>query len=172
VGTDYVRLFDKRLAEEIAQLDAVGIERFVAPRWSQIEESSFLRIGYEPDTPGELRVRELLASHYSLDALKDNLIRELCFEEGSIRIDYWGCYAEIFVSGPPRSISSREVFRDEEEQTFTLLLPDHIDQMLEGIEEHRDQLVVITPAALADLRLWRDRCALNSGLMVAYFFDF
>jgi hypothetical protein len=31
------------------------------------------------------------------------LIRELCFEEGSIRIDYWGCYAEIFVSGPPWS---------------------------------------------------------------------
>lgn len=110
-------------------------------------------------------------------ALGDRMLAEghdplVALSEEGIYLDYWGCYAEVFDGPPEGSISSLDYLPDEEEETFLLLRPDHIDQMVKSLHEHRNDLNIMDEEQIGKLEKWRDFCVANPNYMVAYFMDF
>jgi len=110
-------------------------------------------------------------------ALADRMLAEgrdplVALGDEEIYLDYWGCYAEVFDGHPEGSISSLDYLPDEEEETFLLLRPDHVDRMVRSLNEHRDDLNIMDKEQLEKLERWRDFCAANPSQMVAYIFDF
>ena len=109
--------------------------------------------------------------------LADRMLAEgrdplVALEDEEIYLDYWGCYAEVFEGHPEGSTSSLDYLPDEEEETFLLLRPDHVDRMIKSLHEHREDLSIMDKGQLAELEKWRDFCAANPNYMVAYMFDF
>jgi hypothetical protein len=89
-----------------------------------------------------------------------------------IHLDYWGCYSEVFDGHPEGSISSLDYLPDEEEETFLLLRPDHVDQIVKSHYNHMDDLSIMDKEQVGKVERWRDFCIANPGHMVAYLFDF
>ena len=89
-----------------------------------------------------------------------------------IHLDYWGCYDEVFDGHPEGSISSLDYLPGEEEETFLLLRPDHVDRMIKSLYEQVDDLSIMDKAQIEKVERWRDFCAANPSHMVAYMFDF
>ena len=89
-----------------------------------------------------------------------------------IHLDYWGCYAEVFDGHPEGSISSLDYLPGEAEETFLLLRPNHVDQIVKSLSEHMDDLSIMDKERVRKVERWRDFCAANPGYMVAYLFDF
>ena len=110
-------------------------------------------------------------------ALADRMLAEgrdplVALGDEEIYLDYWGCYAEVFDGHPEGSISSLDYLPDEEEETFLLLRPDHVDRMIKSLREHSDDLSIMDEEQIGKLEKWRDFCAANPNYMVAYFIDF
>jgi hypothetical protein len=110
-------------------------------------------------------------------ALADQMLAEgrdplVALGDEEIYLDYWGSYAEVFNGHPEGSISSLDYLPDEEEETFLLLRPDHVDRMVRSLNEHRGDLNIMDKEQLEKLERWRDFCAANPSHMVAYIFDF
>lgn len=89
-----------------------------------------------------------------------------------IYLDYWGCYSHVFQGHPEGSISSLDYVSGEEEETFLLLRPEHVDLMVRSLYEHADDLSVMNQEQIAQVERWRDFCAANPSHLVAYMFDF
>jgi hypothetical protein len=104
-----------------------------------------------------------------LAAGRDPLV---AFGEEEIYLDYWGCYAKVFDGHPGGSISSLDYLPDEEEETFLLLRPDHVDQMIKSLYNHVDDLSIMNKEQIERVEKWRDFCISNPSYMVAYLFDF
>lgn len=94
------------------------------------------------------------------------------FGDEEIHLDYWGCYAKVFDGHPEGSISSLSYSPEHEEETFLLLRPDHVDQIIKSLYDHIDDLSVMDKEQIEKLERWRDFCAANPSHMVAYLFDF
>ncbi len=94
------------------------------------------------------------------------------FGDEEIYLDYWGCYAAVFNGHPEGSISSLDYLPDEEEETFLLLRPEHIDQMIKSLHKHMNDLRVMNKGKVEKVEGWRDFCVANPDYMVAYLFDF
>jgi hypothetical protein len=159
MGTDWARLFDKRQCDEILALKPSEVPRFAQDRLHLFAEFNEWR-----DRFGE----EESAS----ERLKYKLVDSLCVTGDWLYLDYWACYAEVFVTDPPGSIPDYELFPHLEEQGFLLLLPTHVDRMLASLAAHHSELRVMSPEHVAQLRQWRDECARDSEKMVAYFLDY
>ncbi len=89
-----------------------------------------------------------------------------------IYLDYWGCYAAVFDGHPEGSISSLDYLPNQEEETFLLLRPDHVDKMIKSLYDHMNDLSVMDKEQIEQVEKWRDFCAANPSYMVAYLFDF
>jgi hypothetical protein len=173
MGTDSVGLFDKRFCDQILVLDGAGLAEFVCSRRKDFGEFSIFRFGFAPETSGTERVVEWMGQSMTLDALRLELVQELCFLSESLPVDSWGCFAEVFSSAtPPGAISNLALFPQEEEERFLLLRPEHVAHMLQSLRAHRSELRIMSDSDLARLEAWREMCALDAGQMVAYFFDF
>ena len=94
------------------------------------------------------------------------------FGDEEIFLDYWGCYAEVFDGHPEGSISSLDYLPEEEDETFLLLRPDHVDQMVRSLYNHLDNLSVMNKGQIEKIERWRDFCIANPNYMVAYLFDY
>ena len=94
------------------------------------------------------------------------------FGDEEIHLDYWGCYAKVFDGHPEGSISSLDYLPGEEEETFLLLRPDHVDRMIKSLHEHIDHLTIMDKEQIEKIERWRDFCVANPSHMVAYMFDF
>src|ERR1044071_7676795 len=71
-------------------------------------------------------------------ALADRMLAEgddplAALGDEEIYLDYWGCYAEVFDGHPEGSISSLDYLPDEEDETFLLLRPEHVDRMIKSL---------------------------------------
>jgi hypothetical protein len=173
VGVDSVCLFDKRLCDEILSLSEVDLASFLQPRLSALGELTELRCEFDENVPAEIRFRELRDRGRTEGALKFDLVADLCVSKERINLDYWACYAEVFSEGPPPgSISSMQLFPDSMEESYLLLLPEHIERMLASLDLHRSEVSAMTGSHIAQLRRWRDQCASDPGLMLAYFYDY
>ena len=109
-------------------------------------------------------------------ALADRMLAEggdplIALGGEEIYLDYWGCYAEVFDGHPDGSISSSAYLPDEEDETFLLLRPEHVDQMIKSLYEHRDGLSIMDNEQIEKLERWKDFCAANPSHRVAYMFD-
>jgi len=117
------------------------------------------------------RCQEILASKEAA-ATKEQLIADECSSNEFIYLDYWACYAEVFhASNPEGTISCVDLIPEMLEENFILLNAQHIDEMLVSLQEHRDELTVMTKDSIDKLATWRDICQKNQRYLVAYHFD-
>ena len=148
MGTDSVKLFDKALGDRILAMDQNGLVKFLSER-SQTTDSAL-----------------------TLPQLKSQAVFDFAFRDEEILVDYWGCYAHVFDGHPAGSISSLEYLPDEEEETFLLLRAEHVEQMVQSLREHSDDLRVMREKDIDQLDQWRELCAGNDSYRVAYLLDF
>jgi hypothetical protein len=172
MGTDWVRLFDKRLCDEIVALDRTALTIFVSSRLGELDQYNEFRFGFAEDVPVPDRIQHLIESGLSEQQLKYVLVDSLCVFGERRHLDYWACYAEVFNDDPPGSIPDREIFPHVQEEQFLLLRPEHVDQMIRSLDAHRREVTVMEEKDIALLRQWRDRCMIDNGTMVAYFLDY
>jgi hypothetical protein len=171
MGADWLQLFDKKLCDEVLGLNAETLPAFLAKHLPQFREFSTFRYDFD-GVPVHDRVKQLLEIGESVADLRVKLVDELCFSEGRIAIDYWGCYVEVFASAdPPGAIADYRLFPERQQQSFLLLLPNHVDRILESLDLHRAELAVMTGAEINLLRQWRNVCSADPSQMVAYVFD-
>jgi hypothetical protein len=94
------------------------------------------------------------------------------FGDEELFLDYWGCYAEVFDGRPDGSISSLDYLPDEEEETFLLLRPDHIGQIIRSLRDHLDDLNIMDKEKIDKVESWKEYCRANPDYWIAYLFDF
>jgi hypothetical protein len=169
MGTDSVRLFDRRLCDDILALDNLTLEPFVSSHLEELDQFNELRYGFADIDAVPNRIRQLNESGLSEQELKCILVESLCPLGERLYVDYWGSYAEVFVGDPPGSIPDFEIFPHLREQRFLLLRPEHLDQMLGSLFTHRADLRVMLEKAISLLTQWRDHCMNDKNTMVAYY---
>jgi hypothetical protein len=161
MGTDFVQLFQLQDCRSILSMNKSGMQRLLADRWNEVRPDSLLRYVHLGGTSGTAPDFAALDAAWSDDDQKREVVDELCLLEQTIPLDYWASYAEVFMDGAPGSISSTELFPNEAEETFILLLPEHVDRMLHGLAEHQEELRVMTEDTVSVLAKWRDQCVSN-----------
>jgi hypothetical protein len=171
MGTDWVRLFKKRLCDEIVALDSSALATFVSSHFADLEETSEFRCGFAESLSVPDRLRQFQDSGLSELELKLSLIDSLCVFGRWLYLDYWACYAEVFASDPAGSIADLDLFPDLRERRFLLLRPEHLDQMLGSLDVHRAEVRVMQEKDISLLKQWRDQCSNDPSTMVAYFID-
>jgi len=171
MGADSVRLFDKRLSDEILSLAMENIASFVQPRLRQLREFSEFLCGFGEDVPAAIRLEQLQRQGRTEAELKYDLVEYLCISAESLVLDYWACYVEVFSGDPPGSIPDYKLFPHLAEQRYLLLLAEHVDLMLASLDSHRREVIAMSDADISTLRSLRDQCTADVGKMVAYFYD-
>ena len=174
MGTDRVKLFDKVLGDRILAMDQDELTGFLEENSDVLSQKTywgFMAYGAE-GTSVSATVKELLETDYTLSGLRSAVVRDFACGDEEILIDYWGCYAHLFVGNPAGSISSLDYLQDEEEETFLLLRAEHVEQMVNSLRQHSDDLSVMNETTIAKLDEWRALCATNPRYLVAYLFDF
>jgi len=154
MGTDRIRLFDKRLGDRILAMDQHGL-------------LEFLKDKVDADA-----VHGFFAGDYTMPQVKSLVIQDVAFGNEEILIDYWGCYAKVFAGHPAGSISSLDYLPDEQEETFLLLRAEHVAQMTASLRAHMDDLSVMDAKQIEKIEEWQALCAANPNYWVAYQFDF
>jgi hypothetical protein len=172
VGTDWVRLFNKRLCDEIASLDPAQLEGFVQTHLTDLSKHSSFLCGLDRDVPASKLLCQLRRNGKTDEDLKVSLVLDLCVFGERISLDYWGCYAEVFSSDPTGSIPDTALFPLLEESYFLLFRAEHLDRMLASLDAHRAEVWVMKDSDILLLRDWRNRCLADSDTMVAYFSDY
>ena len=171
MGADWLRLFDKKLCDEIVCLSTDTLPAFVERHLGRLGEFSMFRLDFG-NTAVQDRVQRLLEGGNTEARLREALVDELCFDRQMISLDYWGCYVEVFAAAdPPGAISDYRFFPERQQQSFLLLMPEHVDRILESLDLHRAELTVMTDADVNVVRQWRDMCTADRSQMVAYVFD-
>ncbi|MGA2654093.1 MAG: hypothetical protein ABSF28_26530 [Terracidiphilus sp.] len=172
MSTDWVCLFDKRLSDEILSLATADLADFLQPRLHELASFSEFICGFAEEIPAPVRLSQLRQQGRTEEQLKCDVVQSLCISSDPLYLDYWGCYAEVFIGDPPGSIPESELFPHLKEQRYLLLRSDHVDLMLASLESHRAEVVVMSDANVSLLRNWRDQCGQDTGKMVAYFFSY
>jgi hypothetical protein len=144
MGTDRAKLFNKALADQILAMERGQLTSFLE------------RNG---------------GSAFDVE-LRADIAQDFAFGDEEIYLDYWGCYAHVFDGHPEGAISSLDYLPDQEEEIFLLLRPEHVDQMIESLHDHEDDLRVMDKGDIERLERWRDFCASDTSYMVAYLFDY
>jgi hypothetical protein len=177
MGTDYVRLFNKKLADAILAMDVGSLTQFLEDNIGTLRSK---RLNYSPivfdlETEGGSiadSLGRLLSTDYTLTGLKTEIALDFAFGDEEIYLDYWGCYAENLADDLDGAISCLDFLPDEEEEHFILLRPKHVDRMLRSLREHSGELRVMDKEDVEKLARWRDFCAANPDYMIAYQIDF
>jgi hypothetical protein len=168
MGADWVRLFDKRLCDEIVGVDSAALMSFVSFHLAELDQYNMFRFGFAEDVSVSDRIQHLITSGRTEQELKHDLVDSLCVFGEWLSLDYWACYLEVFGSDPPTSIPDREIFPHVQEQQFLLLRPEHVDQMIKSLDDHHSEVTVLDAHGIGLLRQWRDRCSSDGSTMVAY----
>jgi hypothetical protein len=177
MGTDSVKLFHKALADQIMAMERDVLTRFLEENIGILKQkpSTLSLVVFEMERSGGSvsdAVESLLSGEQSLPELKADVAQDFAFGDEEIYLDYWGCYSEVFQGNPEGSISGLDYLPDQEEETFILLRPEHVDLMIESLREHADDLSVMDEGDVERLEGWRDFCAANPSYMVAYLLDY
>ncbi len=70
------------------------------------------------------------------------------------------------------TISSLELFPDDlDGETFILLMPSHVDKILESLRKHTKDLTIMSEKEIDKISQFKNFCAQNNDFMVAYIFD-
>lgn len=177
MGTDSIKLLNKTLADDLLAMDESSLTRYLEENIEVLKRKTmtYSPVVWEMEQHSLLvsdAVAALLKEECTLDELKVAVVRDLAFGDEEIYLDYWGCYVHVFNEHPEGSISSLTYLPLEEEETFLLLQPNHVGQMVESLYLHLDDLQVMNIQKIKRVEEWREYCAANSGYIVAYLFDF
>ena len=177
MGTDSIKLFNKRLSDQILAMDLQQLTEFLEENIGVLEKKDFsfstvLFVMKQTGSSVSDAVETLLSDEHTLTGLKTEAIDDFAFGDDVILLDYWGCYCEVFDGHPEGSISSLDYLPGEQEETFLLLRPEHVGRMIKSLHEHIDDLSIMNTEKIAKVEEWRDYCAANPNYMVAYMFDF
>ncbi|HEX8177216.1 MAG TPA: hypothetical protein VF543_19160 [Pyrinomonadaceae bacterium] len=177
MGTDSIKLFNKTLADKILAMKRGSLTHFLEENLNNLRQKEFVLnpIMYEFDKNGGSitdALETLLTGEYTFESLKSDLVQDFALGDEEIYLDYWGCYSAIFNGHPEGSISSLDYLPEQEEETFLLLRPDHVDQMIKSLYNHMDDLSVMDKEQIGKVERSRDFCFSNPNYMVAYLFDF
>jgi hypothetical protein len=176
MGTDSITLFNKSVADKLLAMDQVSLTRYLEENIEVLKRRKFryspvvLEMNQSGSSVSE--AVEVLSKSCTLNALKAALVRDFALGDEEIYLDYWGCYAAVFDGHPDGSISSLTYLPDEIEETFLLLQPNHVGQMIESVYLHLDELRVMDRQKIKRVEEWRDYCIADSSYLVAYLFDF
>jgi len=100
-------------------------------------------------------------------------ILECCFSKEAIHLDFYGSFSHLKGDEWEDSISSLKLFpNDLDGETFVLLLPRHVNEILESLKKHIEDLTVMSEKEIDEISQFNNFCAQNDGFMVAYLFDF
>jgi hypothetical protein len=189
MGTDFLQLFDKRTAQLVIEgneSDLVTLVDFRTRRegasiwqsyWSGGEERI---IDFEPRTPNSARLGIQLAHGTTLEEIKEDLLRRLCTMQAMFYLDYWGCSAEVFITGPPGAQTWEQfvapIRKSHVEPNGSsgcyLLTQENVDAILRGLRSHQDELQIMTLADIERLASWQQFCAKDPGFCILYQMDF
>ena len=177
MGTDSIRLFNKVLADEIFAMEQEPLTRFLAENVDAFKRKKFcfnpLLLEMEQNGGSVFdAVERLLTEEYTLAELETEVARDLAFGDEEIYLDYWGSYVAVFDGHPLGSISSLTYLPSEEAETFILLQVAHVNQIIDSLYEHVDDLKVMDREKIKKVESWRDYCVADPGYRVAYLFDF
>ena len=186
MGTDYIQLFNKGLADQILAMDRDSLTKFLEEKLSSYKNKRsigynpvFSDLGYNGGSVSDA-VERLLSSEYNLPQLRESIavdfaFRDSAFDNEQISVDYWGCWAEIFGTCPEGSVSGFEYSAnhppEQNEEGFVLLKPEHLDQMIKSLYEHFDELKIMREVEVKRVVELRDICNANPDYWVAYWFD-
>jgi hypothetical protein len=177
MGTDSVKLFNKALADQILVMEQGPLTNFLEENIDALQQ--------KPSTLSlvlfEMRqnrcsvsdsVERLVSGEQTFKELRVEVAQDFAFGDAEIYLDYWGCYVHVFDGHPESSISSRCYLPDQEEEIFLLLCPEHVDQMIESLQKHTNELRVMNTGDIETLEQWRNFCVADPRYMVAYQFDY
>jgi hypothetical protein len=194
MGTDYLKLFDKRTAQIILQADEFDLVTLVdfwtrrenAAIWKEYwhpEENRF--VDFAPATSNIERLQTIMGHGIRLHEIKKELLRVLCTMEGFFYLDYWGCWVEAFAfpDAPPGAIlwedfiapiQARNPGPDDlmgSSGTY-LLTPENIASILRSLEEHKHELTIMKQSDIDKLKGWQAFCKKDYGFCTIYQMDF
>jgi hypothetical protein len=177
MGTDRIKLFDKKLSDQILAMELESLLPFLEGNIGVLKQkgATYSLVLFEMEESScsvSQAVENLLFGECTLTGLRSDLAQDFAFGVEDVLLDYWGCYVEVFGDHPEGSISSLEYLPAEEEEYFLLLRPEHVDRMIKSLREHLDDLRIMNKEMIWTVEQWRDFCTDNPGFMVAYMFDF
>ena len=86
MGTDWVRLFNKLLCDEIIALSPVNIAAFVESHFSLLRDFSEFKCGIAQDVPASIRLGRLREQCRSNEQLKADRVEHLCISSDRLAI--------------------------------------------------------------------------------------
>jgi hypothetical protein len=177
MGTESVKLFDKIIADQILAMDQEELVRFLDQNLPELQHKSLIINPVvfamaQHKTSVADTVGRLLATEFTLPTLRAELAQDFAFGSEEIKLDYWGCYAEAFTGHPAESISSLDYLPEQQDETFLLLRPEHVELMTSSLRQHLDDLTLMNGKQIEKLEEWTRLCATRPGYYIAYLFDF
>jgi hypothetical protein len=177
MGTDSAKLFNKALADQILAMQSGQLTSFLEENIGVLQRkpSNLSLVLFEMERNGgsaSSAVERLLSGEQTLTELRADIAQDFAFGDEEILLDYWGCYAHVFDGHPEGAITSCDYLPEQEEEIFLLLRPEHVDQMIQSLHAHEDDLSVMGKGDIERLEGWRDFCASDTSYMVAYLFDY
>lgn len=153
-GDDRAGAREAELSELRRELEVDACRR-AADRWKRFAE--FLRAGEDLES---LRAEIALAA----GTLSNDLI-----------LDYWGCFVEVLMPlDVERTCESNLVLEggDADGAHVYFLEAPHADAMIRSLRDHWSEVTLMKEPQLQRLVEYRDRCASDASLRIAYHIDF
>src|SRR5215510_4533964 len=153
MGTDSVKLFNKALADQILGMDQEALVLFLESNIDVLKQKAFslspIVFDLEQNGGSVSDAFERLLHEQTITQVTADLAQNFGFADEEIYLDYWGCYAHLFVGGPEGSISSLDYLPDQEEEVFLLLRPDHVAEMIKSLREHANDLRILSEESIS-----------------------
>jgi hypothetical protein len=112
-------------------------------------------------------------------ATRRSLRVEIAWAAGTVsnelRIDYWGCFVEVLMKLDVERTCETNLVLDPDDLDGAhvyFLEAAHADEMIRSLRAHWSEVTVMKEPQLQRLVEFRDGCASNPGLRIAYHIDF
>jgi hypothetical protein len=170
---------DRRLAHEryansaqrrLALLDAQGLG---VPPWSSATPvlSDFARRSGEHAAAAWGSFAERLLVEEDFDRLRFDVAWAAGMLSDNLHVDYWGCLAALSDEVLKGCESNRVLDPDPYEEDLFFFKAPQLDAMIASLRAHWSEVRVMDEADLRRLIEYRERCASERGLRVAYHID-
>jgi hypothetical protein len=183
MGTDWLSLFNKSLADQIVAMSQQGLTRFLEENVDVLREKDKRgRVSYSSVffvmQQYKLSVKDAvrrLAKDTSLRNVRTMVAFDFAFGEEWVYLDYWGCFAHVFTEDEPEGSVSCRVYEGRNADCgWVLLKPSHVDRIVRSLKEHPDDLPVMKRmgTGIERVEYLRDFCLGHPGYWVAYHIDY
>jgi len=200
MGTGALRLFDLSLATRLLALDQAGLSAWLAEHLPELKATTRrgaaalveeLSRTLSPVMAAALPPLEAFEQHWddlaaglrlATGALEvreamEAIAEKAAFGEEKLELDgRAGLDAVFHGRAPAGAVSSRVIFPGAGPERYLLLGPAHLDRLLEALRHQRAEAgggggPAMTEAQVRLLARFRDRCAADDGLRVAYLYE-